>query len=101
MNKRTRQIIDDILKYKGKDFVLLCALEEMSELSKAILKNVNRNKDTTKNLVEEMCDVIVCMEYIKHIYNISDSKVSEIINRKMAIKWPAKIKKWKTGDLSE
>jgi len=97
MNERTKQIIADIQKYKGENFVILCAVEEMAELSKELLKNINRGKDNRDDIVEEVADVLVCLEYIKIIYGISDAYLYEFINEKMPKKWSAKIEKWKAG----
>lgn len=97
MNEETRKIIAEIQKYKGKNFAILCAIEEMAELSKELLKNINRGKDNYDEIVEETADVMVCMEHIKLAYEISDDKLNEILNEKMPRKWLPRIEKWKVN----
>jgi len=70
-------------------------IEEMAELSKELLKNINRGKDNYDEIVEETADVIVCLEHIKLAYELSDNKLNEVLNEKMPRKWLPRIEKWK------
>lgn len=54
----------------GKEAQLLMVLEEMSELQKEILKNINRNKDNIQEIIEETADVEIMLEQLKYIYHI-------------------------------
>lgn len=54
----------------GKQAQLLMVLEEMSELQKEILKNINRDKDNINEIIEETADVEIMLEQLKYIYNI-------------------------------
>ncbi|MBO7556032.1 MAG: hypothetical protein J6T72_01375 [Alphaproteobacteria bacterium] len=56
----------------GKEPQMLQVIEEMSELTKEILKNINRNKDNVDELVEETADVEIMLEQLKLCYNIVD-----------------------------
>ena len=63
-------------------------MEECAELIQAISK-MNRareagvnDKDARFNLVEEMADVLICMEQIQEIYNIRTHEIQEMIGRK-------------------
>lgn len=54
----------------GKDAQMLQVIEEMSELTKEILKNVNRKKDNIAELIEETADVEIMLEQLKCCYGI-------------------------------
>lgn len=51
---------------------MLQVIEEMSELTKEILKNVNRCKENTAEIIEETADVEIMLEQLKCCYNIKD-----------------------------
>ena len=58
------------LKTWGKNPQMLQVIEEMSELIKEILKNVNRGKDNIIEIIEETADVEIILEQLKCCYNI-------------------------------
>lgn len=58
------------LKTWGKDPQMLQVIEEMSELIKEILKNINRHKDNVAEIIEETADVEIMLEQLKYCYNI-------------------------------
>ncbi len=58
------------LKAWGKNPQMLQVIEEMSELIKEILKNVNRGKDNISDIIEETADVEIMLEQLKCCYNI-------------------------------
>lgn len=71
----------------------LVAMEELSELQKAISKLVRNPEEKTKplefkglrnNLIEEMADVIICMDQLKEYYKIKASDIQIIIDSKQA-----------------
>lgn len=71
----------------------LVAMEELSELQKAISKLVRNPEEKTKplefkglrnNLIEEMADVIICMDQLKEYYKIKTSEIQSIIDSKQA-----------------
>ena len=51
---------------------MLMVVEEMSELIKEILKNINRKKDNVAEIVEETADVEIMLEQLKENYQIFD-----------------------------
>ncbi len=51
---------------------ILQTVEEMSELIKEILKNVNRKQNNISAIVEETADVEIMLEQLKCCYNIKD-----------------------------
>lgn len=71
----------------------LVAMEELSELQKAISKLVRNPEEKTKplefkglrnNLIEEMADVIICMDQLKEYYKVKTSEIQSIIDSKQA-----------------
>lgn len=71
----------------------LVAMEELSELQKAISKLVRNPEEKTKplefkglrhNLIEEMADVIICMDQLKEYYHITHAEIQININSKQA-----------------
>ena len=60
------------LKVWGKERQMLQVIEEMSELAKEILKNVNCKKDNIKELIEETADVEIMIGQLKICCEISE-----------------------------
>ena len=69
-------IYERAVKVWGKEPQMLQVIEEMSELTKEILKNVNRKKDNIDELIEETADVEIMLEQLKCCYGIK-SQVEE------------------------
>ena len=61
------------LRVWGKEPQMLQVVEEMSELTKEILKNVNRKKDNIAELIEETADVEIMLEQLKCCYDIKQA----------------------------
>ena len=68
----SKEICEKTVQNWGRDSQLLMVLEEMSELQKEILKNMNRHKDNVKEIAEETADVLIMMERLIYIYKIED-----------------------------
>lgn len=64
--KSYRQAIEE-----NKDSCSTIAIEECSELIQAISK-AKRGKLNKDNLAEEIADVLICLDWIQDIYEISD-----------------------------
>ncbi len=60
------------LRVWGKEPQMLQVIEEMSELIKEILKNVNRKKDNIDEIIEEAADVEIMLGQLKCCYGITD-----------------------------
>lgn len=60
------------LRVWGKEPQMLQVVEEMSELIKEILKNVNRKKDNISALIEETADVEIMLGQLKCCYDIAE-----------------------------
>ena len=78
---------DDILSRAisqfGKEKQVLVAVEELSELQKEILKNVNRGKDNLDHIKEELVDVIIMIKQLVLIYGFTDEDLNEVMNFKL------------------
>lgn len=55
----------------GEHAQMLMVVEEMSELTKEILKNISRKKNNIDAIIEETADVEIMLEQLKENYNIS------------------------------
>lgn len=70
----------------GRDRQLQQAIEECSELIQAISKYnrllngeyAGKDKKIIANLVEELADVEICIEQLKHFLKISESKINSV-----------------------
>ncbi|MGN0913624.1 MAG: hypothetical protein ACI4OW_01875 [Alphaproteobacteria bacterium] len=60
------------LKTWGKEPQMLQVIEEMSELTKEILKNINRNRNNIPELIEETADVEIMLAQLKQCYGIEN-----------------------------
>lgn len=66
----------------GKEPQMMQVIEEMAELTKEILKNINRKKDNIAELIEETADVEIMLGQLKCCYgiekNVADYKVAKM-----------------------
>lgn len=67
----------------GMEKQALVAVEELSELQKEILKNVNRGEDNLDHIKEELVDVIIMIKQLVLIYGFTDEDLDEIMNFKL------------------
>ena len=67
-------VVKKSIEHYGKDVQSTVCMEECAELIQAISKE-KRGKSDKSNLVEEMADVIICIEILKKIYNITDDEI--------------------------
>ena len=79
MNKES---IKKLIRKKGTIHQSLIAIEELSELQKAITKALRVDdgddyvaSDYKSNLHEEIADVMICIEQIKVIFNLNDGDI--------------------------
>jgi NTP pyrophosphatase (non-canonical NTP hydrolase) len=70
----------------GLENQLLVAIEEMSEVQKAITKLVRasegNHEDALNNLAEEIADATIMLEQLRYIYGIDD-KVAAMMDNKI------------------
>lgn len=69
------------IKHYGSDLQTTVCMEECSELIQAISK-MKRGKGSRDNLIEEMADVMICMEILKQVYGISDNEIQNYVCQK-------------------
>ena len=60
-----------------KELCLTISMEECSELIQAVSK-AKRGKSNKDNLTEEIADVLICIDWLKEIYQIEDSDLNNI-----------------------
>ncbi len=82
MEKVHHDLLVKAVEKWGTHAQLLMVLEEMSELQKEILKNINRGKDNVDAIIDETADVEIMLEQLKHIYQIQEA-VKERIPQKL------------------
>ena len=83
MEKEKIKILKMATEKWGKNAQILMALEEMAELSKELLKNMNRNSVNKNNITEEMADVYILLEQLKTIYGILEDDINNIVEEKI------------------
>ena len=66
-----KQIYELACQEYGIDAQVVIAIEEMSELTKELCKNM-RGSNNSSNLAEEIADVTIMMEQLRLIYDIND-----------------------------
>lgn len=73
--------IIEIAKFYGRKAQSYQLIEEMSELTKELLKNNNRNKDNIKEITEEIADVEFMLLQVKYLYGIDECDIIDKKNR--------------------
>lgn len=68
---------DEIDMIKGFRNIIII-LEELGELNKELTKAL-RNKQDRIGIIEETADVLICVEYIKKIFNITEREINSAI----------------------
>lgn len=74
-------VVQNSIKHYGSDLQTTVCMEECSELIQAISK-MKRGKDNRDNLIEEMADVMICMEILKQVYGVSDGEIQNYVCQK-------------------
>lgn len=74
-------IVDKSIEHYGSDLQTVVCMEECSELIQAISK-MKRGKDNRDNLIEEMADVMICMDILKQVYGVSDNEIQNYVCKK-------------------
>lgn len=91
MHELDARINNETMDRYGIERQSLVAMEELSELQKAISKLVRNPEEKTKplefkglrnNLIEEMADVIICMDQLIEYYQIERHEIQELIQAK-------------------
>ena len=69
------------IEHYGADLQTVVCMEESAELIQAISK-MKRGKDNRNNLIEEVADVMICIEILKQVYGISDNEIQNYVCQK-------------------
>ena len=77
------KIISESIQHYGKNNQSTVCMEECAELIQAISK-AKRGKINRDNMIEEIADVLICIEMLKQMYMISDEKINKWIEKKQA-----------------
>lgn len=70
-----------IMQHGGKTQILV-AVEEMSELQKELLKNINRGEDNINHILEEMADVYITLRQLMMIYRFNIDDLNNVASEK-------------------
>lgn len=65
-------VLKRALQTWGEQAQMMMVVEEMSELMKEILKNINRKKDNIAEIIEETADVEIMLAQLKENYQIAE-----------------------------
>lgn len=76
-------VITKSIKHYGAEIQSTVCMEECAELIQAISK-AKRGKINRDNMIEEIADVLICIEMLKQMYMISDEKINKWIEKKQA-----------------
>lgn len=75
LDEKYIKIINKIINKYGKEAQVLQTVEEMSELTKELIKNINRGKDNESEITLEIADVLIMIMQLVEIYNIDGDKI--------------------------
>lgn len=79
---RMDYIVEKSIESQGEELSNTIIMEELSELIKETSKQT-RKKGNWYDLLQEMADVIICLEFLKSEYNISSRELQQAINVKL------------------
>lgn len=82
MTPKMKRLLDEALKYMGRNHQVFLAVEELAELQKELLKEANRGRGDLDKIIDETADVFIVLEQILNIYQIHDA-VRERITAKL------------------
>ena len=77
-NPNINLILNSQSVYVNKTIVI----EELSELQKELCQDL-RGYERRFEIKEEICDVYICLQLLKEIYNFSDEDLEKMYERKM------------------
>lgn len=89
-NSKSLNVILQMLKKYGEDSQIEVAIEEMSELTKELIKYMRskihekeKTADRRDKVVEELGDVMFMLQYLLTIFNVKEKELLKIINSKV------------------
>lgn len=84
-----KEIIEKAIYYFGHTLQKVVAIEELSELQKALTKSIRReetkktdaythkDEEIRNNIIEEIADVYICLDQLKAMFNIHDREIDD------------------------
>lgn len=78
-------VIARSIEHYGAEIQSIVCMEECAELIQAISKE-KRGKIDRDNMIEEIADVLICIEMLNQMYMISEDKINKWIEKKQARK---------------
>jgi hypothetical protein len=87
-----KNVYERAVKLWGKNPQLLQCVEEMSELTKEIMKYVNRKQNNVTEIIEEVADVEIMLSQLK--YCLSIEKEVEAYKTGKVVKISEKLDEW-------
>lgn len=84
MNKKDK-ILTRAITQNGTIFQSVIAMEECAELSQAISKYIREPeaKGARNHLVEEMADIMICLDQLKKMYQVTDEELNHWTESKL------------------
>lgn len=73
MNEKQMEVLEKAVDKYGKKAQVMQTIEEMSELTKELVKNINRGQDNIKDIILEIADVQITLYELIIIYTKEDS----------------------------
>jgi NTP pyrophosphatase (non-canonical NTP hydrolase) len=84
-----------VIAHYGEEAQSMIHMEECAELIQAVSKmrrgkkaylegRVDDDSEAYYNLVEEVADVLICLEQIQEMYGISDQEIQTMVDKKVA-----------------
>lgn len=85
MNEQEIEVLKKALKKYGKTYEMMVCMEECAELIQAISKIIRYPRSNYRHdaLIEEMADVLICIEYLKMINEITQEEIDLLISNKL------------------
>ena len=77
------KIIKDIVNKYSKEEQVMQTIDQMSELAKELVKNINRNKENETEIILEIADVEIMLAQLILIYDIDPDKLQGAIEYKL------------------
>lgn len=83
MNEKYERILEKIINHYSKEQQVIQSIEEMSELTKELTKNINRGKENITEIKGEIADVMIMLSQLITIYGIDQDEVIEEMKMKL------------------
>jgi NTP pyrophosphatase (non-canonical NTP hydrolase) len=78
------KIYSHAINFFGQEKQVLVTIEEMAELTKALLKNINRGEQNRDDILEELVDCEIMFEQIKRLYCFTIMEMENTRKAKLA-----------------